>query len=306
MNVRQMAHSVFNGKTLVLFALLTILQITSALGDPPPMNPPTPFSAMPFDNYTSSKDGHPHQSPQKFKKYIKAKYKVIYDADSRVRQTIHGPTGDLFIRGEIVPEKKPAMNLSVEPDRDARARAIAKAFIDDEAALLGITNPDEIRESSISTGKGFGGDYTIITYQRFINDIRFQGAGIQITIGPEENIKNVSASLTPAPPEAYEATKKKTLSEEEIKSIIEADLTEADKRGYDMNTIYKSFKKVVIAKPPYVKWEAHYIYMYEIDAFTGKILSKISPIIKEPKMPKGDNNLQRDTLPISPPVLPQR
>lgn len=255
-----------------------------------------------------TKDGkiNPLESQQEFEQYLKNKYQQIHDATTTVKLTSEGAFGSISLSGDIVPQKKAAIDLTKEPDRHVRARAIAKAFMEDEAALLGITKPDEIREFNISTDKGFGGDYSHINYRRYINDINL-GDVLQITIGPNENISSVHAQLVAVPPEAYEATKKKTLSEEEIKSIIEADLTEVDKRDYDMNTIYKSFKKVARVTPPYVLWNAFYIYEYEIDAFTGKILSKvstkdidrkISPIIKDPTIPKGK--------PIPPPILPYR
>jgi Zn-dependent metalloprotease len=176
--------------------------------------------------------------------------------------------------GDIVPKKKVEVDLTKEKNRQVRARAIAKAFLDDETDLFGIVNPSEILETTISTEKGFGGDYTYIRYQRYIAGIKLQGAGIQITIGPEETIKLISADLAAVPSEAYEAIKKKTLSKEEIESIMETKLTEEDKSNKDIDKIFKTFVKLALIVPPYVIWEATDTYFYRIDAFTGAILMK--------------------------------
>lgn len=267
------------GTSIILGISITLLQVSLALSDQLRTNPSSGSPVM--ANYSSikSKENDLFESPKKFELYVKDKYKEIREAASRVRQTPHGPVGEISIRGNIVPQKKPAIDLAAEPDRHARARAIAKAFMEDEPALLGIIQPEEIREFRINTGKGFGGDHTVIHYKRYINYIELQDANITITIGPEENIQNIRVSLVPVPPEVYEATNMKTLSDKEIMSFIEADLAEFDERGIDMNNINKSFKKVATNKYPYVLWKVSYIFDYTIDAFTGKILTKESGIL---------------------------
>jgi|GEM_PF-3032888 len=281
MKARKVENWVSNHcKTLCIFAiLLAVSQISLALGGQPFIDPPTSPSVM--QNYSSIKENgnDPLESPRKFERYVKDKYKQISHAESDVKQTSHGPSGRVFILGDIAPQRKPATDLTAEPDRHVRAKAIAKAFMEDEPGLLGITKPEEIREVNILTSKGHNGDYINIYYKRYINDVELEDANLLITLGPSENISGVQAWLVSVPPEVYEATKKKTLSEKEVKSIIEVDITELDKRGLDMNNINKSFKKVAITKYPYVLWKVSYIYDYTIDAFTGKILTKDSGII---------------------------
>jgi hypothetical protein len=125
---------------------------------------------------------------------------------------------------------------------------------------------------------------------------------LRIDIGPEENITGIDARLVPVAPEVYEATKKKMISEDKIRSIVEDDLTKDTKSGYtklrkaeleshgeERIDIIRSFNKLAITTPPYVIWKVSYShYVYKIDAFSGKILNKfntiISPnvILKEP------------------------
>lgn len=267
MDVSNVINLALKRKTLLALALLTVLSISQAIADPPPKGPSANFPMMPEDNLLTKDNGkNPYQSRQKFKQHVTDKYKQIHNAESDVKQTQHGLSGHMTFSGDIVPQKKVEIDLTKEKDRHVRARAIAKAFIDDESDLLGITNPDEIREVKISTDKGFGGDYTYINYRRYLNGIEFPSASIQITIGPEENIKHVSADLAAVPPEVYEATKKKTLSEEEIRSFVEAD---PNNKGKTIKMV-----KLAIINPPYVIWLVHSYWRYTINAFTGEILTK--------------------------------
>lgn len=257
-----------------IFMLLAVAPIPQAFGGSPPILPPAGFT-IPQEE---GKGFSPHQSRRDFERYLKDKYKEISNAESMVKQTPLGPEGDLFITGNIVPRKKAEINLSALPDRHAKSMAIAKAFMEDETVLLGVDNPDELRIFNISTDKGAGGDYTDITYQKYVNGIRYQG-GIHLTIGPDYNVRGVSATLRPVSPEVYKATKRKTLTEEEIRAIVDNDLTEDEKRDYERKKGVMTFKKYAIASPPYVIWETSKEYTYTIDAFTGKILTKHSNII---------------------------
>lgn len=257
----------------ILFILLTASHIPFALGGPPPINPPG--LSLPLEDGNGN---NPHKSRQQFEQYVKDKYKQIKHAESDVKQTQHGPSGDVWLNGKIVAQRKAEMNLSALPDRHARSRAIAKAFMDDEPILLGINNPDEFREEKIYTSKGGDGDYTNIVYKKYINNIQYQG-GVHITVGPDYVISSVNATLTPASPEVYEATKKKTLTEEEIKAIVDKNLTENEMRDFERKKGVMTFRKYAIATPPYVIWETSKIYTYTIDAFTGNILTKYSNII---------------------------
>jgi Zn-dependent metalloprotease len=145
--------------------------------------------------------------------------------------------------------------------------------MEEEPELLGIIKPEEIREVNINTSKGYNGDYTNVNYQRYINGIELKNADMQITIGPNENISGISARLVPVSLEVYEATKKKTLSEEEIRSIIENDLRQ---NNIDPKSGIPTYHKIAILSPPYVVWIVRRHWIYTINAFTGEIIEKAS------------------------------
>jgi hypothetical protein len=265
-------------RPLILISIVTLFatQTAVASGDFTPTAPPALT-----DNSQSAmgNSNDPHTSVTKFKKYLNDKYKKISDSQSRVIRTAHGPSGSIFVMGDIEPHNVPDL-LNVKNKQD-RARIIAKSFIEDEKSLFGNINPDELREYTLHDGTLENLDYLTVYYRRYINGIKLQDSELHITVGKKENIRSFTAELVAVPPEVYEATQKKTLTENEIRTIVEADITEADKRDFDMNNLFTSYEREAIIKPPYVIWRAVYLYEYEIDAFTGKILHKVSIIKSE-------------------------
>jgi hypothetical protein len=83
--------------------------------------------------------------PPNLKKYFTDKHKKIDWITSTLQQTPNGPHGSLDLMGSMMPKNVP----SVGGSREDRSLAIAKAFLQEEAALLGITNMDEIKEWGI-------------------------------------------------------------------------------------------------------------------------------------------------------------
>lgn len=222
------------------------------------------------------------ESEETFLSYVKRKYQNLdlRVTSSDVVSTKDGKSGHFSLSGDIVPHKKPGIDLSAEPNRDVRAREVARAFLEDEQVLFEIKDMKEIKEFNLSTDNMPLGEFTHINYKRFINGVEVEGAHIQIVVGPSENITSVQANLVPIPGAAYEATSKVALSENEISSIVEADHNEQDIKLYPKKDIVKTFKKISIANVPYVIWDVFYRYKYRINAFTGEIISKQSLIRK--------------------------
>jgi hypothetical protein len=223
------------------------------------------------DHSVKDNDNSPHRSTQSFKQYLSEKYKDITEAESRVHHTLHGPSGDIFVMGDIATPRKP--DLSAVSDKHTRSRIIAKAFIKDEATLFGIINSDEIREYNIIDGKGKKGDYTIVYLRRYINEIELQNSELDIEVGQNENIRSFSARLVAVPPEVYEATMKKTLSEEEIRSIVENDLKQ---NNINPKSGVPTYRKIAMLSPPYVVWIVRRHFIYTINAFSGEVIEKAS------------------------------
>lgn len=214
------------------------------------------------------------------KQYLIEKYNLSKDGvTSTVQQTPNGPSGKLRIHGKIVSKAE-----IVGTDKKERSRAIAKAFLEEESDLFDITNMEEVREIWIDT---FKSPYTNLTttnihYRRYINDLELKDMYIQITIGPDENIRSVNSELVSVPPELYQAVTKKTLSEAEIRKIVEDNIKTNPAAEVTFKEIDGSksmmLKKLVTPSPPYIVWEVDSVWKYIIDAFTGEIIKKIDRV----------------------------
>ena len=214
------------------------------------------------------------QSTQDVKQYLTDKYIEIHDVVSTIEQTQDGPRGRLNIRGKIVPKAE-----IVGTDKKERSRAIAKAFLEEEADLFGITDMEEIREIGIYSGKGRDGEYTNINYRRYIDNLELGEMYIRLRVGPREKITRVNAELVPVPIELYEAVKKQTITEDKAIKTVERDLNSDGIEPKDIRIL--KIVKVAISSPPYVIWtvdanlkKGEGRWGYQIDAFTGEILKK--------------------------------
>lgn len=220
------------------------------------------------------------------KDYLMEKYKLHKgDVRSEIQQTPNGPSGKFhFMRdlGGGIALKNIATINNVQ-GRENRARAIAQAFLREEATLLGISNIDEIREMKTDT---FTSPYTNLTttnihYRRYIDGLELKDTYIGITIGHYETIRSVNAELVPTPPDLYEAVKKSTLTEDEAHKIMEEDLLSATNKSDSKEIDISEIKKMAISTNPYVIWTAnagvrgdHGMWKYKLNAFTGEIIKR--------------------------------
>ena len=218
------------------------------------------------------------------KEYLIEKYKLHKvhkdDLTSTLQQTPYGPSGKLYIMSENITPK----TVIATGDIQTRAQAIAKAFLQEEAVLLGISNIDEIKEMSIDIFTSLYTNFTTtnIYYRRYINNLELENAYIQITIGHDGNIRSVSAELVAIPSELYEAVKKKTVTKDEAINIIKQDLLSNKIAPRDIMKL--NITKIATQSQPYVVWKADVIlstgrFGYSINAFTGEIVKKRDTLV---------------------------
>jgi len=239
-------------------------------------------SAIAQNGSASPNSNNPQKAEPNVKQYLTDKYQKIQEVMSSLYQTPNGPQGKLHIRGNFMPKNAPAIG----GDRENRSRAIAKAFLEEEATLLGIKDMAELKEVRINTEKGHDGDYINIYYRRYINNLELEKAHLYIIIGPDETINSVSAGLVPVPPELYQAVAKKQLPEEKIREIVKQDLKSSG--NIEANNVkIADMAKVAVATAPYLIWKVRVTiktgtedWDYKIDALTGEILNKRSALIE--------------------------
>ncbi len=212
--------------------------------------------------------------PMNVKEYLEGKYgKFDDDMSSDVIQTEYGPHGVLRVGGNIVMK-----NIINKGGEHGLARAVAEAFLTEEAELLGITDWSEIHEKSVKVGVGYGfNNTTDIEYQRYIGNLELRGYHINFSIVPDGRIVYMRAGLVPASPELYEAVKKKMLPKQRIEQLVKQDLKNDPPKelrpDWKFDPSKVKFEKYAIADPPYVIWKVYTAYIYHIDAFTGEILA---------------------------------
>lgn len=214
------------------------------------------------------------------KQYFKEKYQIDPNqVHSNLSMTKDGPVGKLWIGANIVLE-----NSELPEDEVERARAIGEAFFKEEASLFGISNMAELQVVSTHSGQWPSGDYLNINYRRFIEGLELSQMSIRLMVGPGDKITYVDAELVPVPQVLYEAAASDTLTEEDIRKIIEEDLKD-DAQSNETDPIAKSkieqragqeiiMQKFLISSDPYVVYYAEAVWAYTIDALHGKILSK--------------------------------
>ncbi len=245
-------------------------------------------------NAPNDKSLKSYKLPPNLKKHLQDKYKdkdgkdQITRISSNLQETPQGPRGRLWLSGHIRPKNFEATS----GDKYAHARAIAMAFLKEEAELLGLPDLNELRESKIKADMGHDGEYTDIYYDRYIGDVPFESGDIHITIGPDESIRHVTASLLPVPSETYQAVTKKTITEDDALKIVKRDIKA---HGWEPDNMkVNDIRKFASNNSPYVFWgldvKAKYTakqmgpeqrkdmgsgwWGYIIDAFTGDIYRK--------------------------------
>ncbi len=134
----------------------------------------------------------------------------------------------------------------------AHARAIAMAFLKEEAEVLGLPDLSELRESKIETVTGHDGEYTHVYYERYIGDVLFESGLIHATIGPDDSIQFFMASLLPATSETYQAVMKTTITEDDALKIVKKDLKAHGSDPTSMHVL--TISKFASPNAPYVFW----------------------------------------------------
>lgn len=188
---------------------------------------------------------------------------------------------DLWISGDLTP----AVTVVTPPGTDGKVRALADAFLHDEAdALFGIAlvdiriagvHKEDIADSLTRTTVGYG---------VYVDSLPLQDAGISIGFDKHDRITWVNARLVPIPDALRQAVRRPTLGEQDVRRLVQVDI-EDDAKSPDAAYPVKRYpadpykrpttvEKLAIAAPPYVIWRVRSIWEYDIDAFTGTVLSK--------------------------------
>ncbi len=203
---------------------------------------------------------------RELKKYLIEKYVHISEVMVRQIKSHLGPRKAIDITGAITPKAE-----IKGKDKLQRSRAVSRAFILGEPSIFGITRADEIKELRVGSISG----YTLFRYRRTVGGLPLEGMEMVVNVSPDEKVTYVSANIVLAPPELYDAVKKKTITQDEAISVIKQDLAKEVITPGGIQ-VFK-IEKFAVPSPPWVIWKADVKpgkWLFRIDAFTGEIINK--------------------------------
>lgn len=225
-------------------------------------------------------DKPPAQAREVLTEYLSVKYRGS-SADVRVV-----PDGqDVAWRWvSMFGDFTPSGTVTPEPGEHGKPRAMARAFLQEEAAPLFGIRPADIHADKVSKGRPEHVTQTSIRHQIHVGDLPLEGAWVTIGFDSHDRIVNVSARLVPITEAMRQAARHPTIGEQQIRRFVQADI-ETDAKSEDAPYPVRRYpadpykrptdvEKFVIPTPPYVVWHVQSIWRYYIDAFTGEILSK--------------------------------
>jgi hypothetical protein len=213
----------------------------------------------------------PYTMPQNLLQYFQAKYTQVDDSlESSVLETSDGPLGQITITGTIVM----SVDVSGMTPEEA-ARAIAMAFLNEEADFLDIPSPAaDLLESSLTVTED---GITVIQYARYMGNLPFVDEYFRVDVNEDPAITRVEARLAPVSAAMMAAVGQTTLSSDDVKTIVHNDLVRSNQPVEP--TLSEPFLGATW-RPPFVIWGARGsvgeqpAWGYRIDAFTGEILNK--------------------------------
>jgi hypothetical protein len=213
----------------------------------------------------------PYKLPPNLLEHFKSRYGQVDESlIANLQETPDGPLGQIDLTGKI------STSLDVRGmASDERGRAIARAFIKQEAALFDLDNPGGLVETALAVRDD---GITVLHYGRKVGPLPLRGMSIRIEVSEEGAITRVHANLTPVPSALQVAVGRRTIEKDEARKLVEHDLVRGGRK--DPTKVGEPALEATW-RPPYVVWSARGSvglkpsWSYDLDAFTGEILNKI-------------------------------
>jgi hypothetical protein len=217
--------------------------------------------------FGSSGPTRPYRIPPNLLEYFKSRYALSWDGSltSRVAATADGPQGSLDVYF-----KKNRGAPVTSPLPDEQADAIARAFLQNEASLLDISDMSEIRKQEF---KRTDGETVVAHYQRYIGGILLFEESFRVEVDPAGMVTRLHATLVPTPLGLYQAADRTPITRERVDEVAHQALADQDSPTFDEPKLMATWE------PPYVLWyaggrlgpEHDHAWTLGIDASTGKI-----------------------------------
>lgn len=180
-----------------------------------------------------------------------------------------------FVTGDLRPPEEQLSKSGYQMlERDPEASATL--FVRNEAEFLGMTEPNEELRQRTELEEKDGKVH--IFFDKYIAGLRIDQVDIRVHVNPDGSVFAFNGYLVSVPlsvKSAVAAAARSThIPQERVRTAI------ADDMGFGVTFTMKA-EKVVIPTEPYVVWKADVTlqkgvgrWMYTMDAFTGRIMSK--------------------------------
>lgn len=213
--------------------------------------------------------------PSDLTTYFTIRYGQVDRLTSTLEETPHGPCGRLTIEGSLRPKNPPE-----GPTPENRARGIARAFLQQEAALLGIADLAAIKEREVRI---LPKEQVNVTYFLEVGGLELWGThfAFRIDLASGGTIVRFSTDLFPVSPELESKLKSPTIPADAARVIVVRDLAaDPPTPGIPSEPVVTVSRRFAFAREPWVGWAATAArggwpaWSYTVDAFSGAVLSK--------------------------------
>ena len=178
------------------------------------------------------------------------------------------------------------MPTSLQPTENQEiptGESVAAAFLNENAALFGIVDVDDL---ILVSAEIVAGGASFVSYHRQVGGVRLSNFSIKFHIDPEGRIERIWGRIPAAPEDLYASVQRPILTEEEAREVA---ITELLATGRDI-WLATRMTLILESKPPYLMWQAYNTSpgnggtihtKIKINAATGEILDHHESVRRE-------------------------
>jgi hypothetical protein len=215
---------------------------------------------------------------QAFRERFEEKFDI-----SEIQVDIDGSAGASPGKFKLVGDLMPTSVPPTEDQEIPTVESVAAAFLNENAALFGIVDVDDLVLVSAEIGADGA---SFVSYHRKVGGVRLSNFGIQFHIDPEGRIERIWGRIPAIPEDLYASVQRPILTEEEAREVAIAELLAT---GRDI-WLATRMALILESTPPYLMWQASNTSpgnggmirrIIKIDAATGEVLDHHESVRRE-------------------------
>ncbi len=206
------------------------------------------------------------------KKYLQDKYPRVDEVIAQdIVRTKNGTKGHILINGEIQPTKQPR-----ETTKEDGVVEVVKDLIMQEKELFGFRSEEEIHVDKVGLLSFPRGVEYYVNVSRYIQDVNVTSHFLSAHVSEDYKITYLTSTMDIVLPEVYDLVSKPMINKETAETTMIADCQKTKQDSKIKSVRYLG--KMALHEDPFIVWHGECDgYGYQIDAFTGRILTKSPP-----------------------------